>query len=384
MSADWAVFAIVASLRLLVPLAIPRYPLPAILAALLLDGVDQTLFQHFTALPLDHYQGYDKSLDIYYLTIAYISTLANWEDRFALRLGRLLFYWRLIGVALFEVTDLRGLLLLFPNTFEYFFIFYEGCRLRWHPRRIARRTLIAAAALIWICIKLPQEYWLHIAQLDATDWIKTQLLGASLDTPWPTIVARHPITTLLVAATVGLGVVALSRLIARRLPPAERTRRFRAGAGRALFDRERVRRAVDHEARQIVDEALGEKIVLISLVSISFAHVLPSVRATDLQLAIGLGLVVTINTALTHWMARRGAGWAFALRQFVVIGVVNVALVLAYTALRTYLGTPVNAITVLFFALLLTLLLTLFDRYRQVYLMRFTDVENHSSGANGL
>ena len=41
------VFLAVVGARFLVPLLIPRYPLPAIVAALILDGVDQTIFQSF-------------------------------------------------------------------------------------------------------------------------------------------------------------------------------------------------------------------------------------------------------------------------------------------------------------------------------------------------
>ena len=38
---DWTVFVLVVGLRLVVPLFIPRFPLPAILAALVIDGVDK-------------------------------------------------------------------------------------------------------------------------------------------------------------------------------------------------------------------------------------------------------------------------------------------------------------------------------------------------------
>jgi hypothetical protein len=122
---DLLVFWFVAAARFIVPLTIPRYPLPGITASLILDAVDQTIFQQFPGLDLKNYQGYDKALDIYYLTIAYISTLRNWKNHFAFQVSRFLFYWRLVGVALFELTQLRMLLLIFPNTFEYFFIFYE-------------------------------------------------------------------------------------------------------------------------------------------------------------------------------------------------------------------------------------------------------------------
>ena len=58
-TSDWLIFWVVAAARFLLPLTIPRYPLPGIVASLLLDGVDQTIFQQFTSLPLDGYQGYD-------------------------------------------------------------------------------------------------------------------------------------------------------------------------------------------------------------------------------------------------------------------------------------------------------------------------------------
>ena len=147
-------------------------PLPAIIACLLLDGVDQSIFQAFTNLPLDGYQSYDKALDIYYLTVAYIATLRNWTNLLAFRVSRFLLYYRLVGVVLFELTGLRALLLLFPNTFEYFFIWYEAVRLWWNPRRLSRVAVITAAAAIWIVIKLPQEYWIHIFQGDVTDTLK--------------------------------------------------------------------------------------------------------------------------------------------------------------------------------------------------------------------
>ena len=51
-SADLAVVVAVVAARLLVPLAIPAYPLPAVLAALAVDAVDQTVFQSYTRLDL--------------------------------------------------------------------------------------------------------------------------------------------------------------------------------------------------------------------------------------------------------------------------------------------------------------------------------------------
>jgi hypothetical protein len=69
---DTAIVIAVVGARLLVPLFIPRFPL-IIIIALVLDAADQTIFQEFTEVNTGEdgpYQGYDKALDIYYLTIA--------------------------------------------------------------------------------------------------------------------------------------------------------------------------------------------------------------------------------------------------------------------------------------------------------------------------
>jgi hypothetical protein len=370
-TSGWLVFWVVAVARFLLPLTIPRYPVPGIVASLLLDAVDQTIFQQFPGLRLEGYQGYDKALDIYYLAVAYISTLRNWANHFAFQVSRFLFYWRLAGVALFELTHFRPLLLIFPNTFEYFFIFFEVYRLRWDPQRMSKKLLIGAAAFIWIVIKLPQEFWIHIAQIDTTDFIKVDLFGVAADTPWSEIVRTWPWVFVIAVAVVLLILVAAFWFLRRRLRPADRALAFSSDAYQPAFSEEQVRSAIASEARQIVDAALVEKIVLLALVSLCFAQVLPDVRATDLQLVIGVAFGVIVNTVLSHWLARRGFGWAFARQEFVVMLGVNLGLLLAYTFLRSRIDAPVSLANALFFAFLLTLLVTLYDRYRQVYLIRF-------------
>jgi hypothetical protein len=91
----------------------------------------------------------------------------------------LLWLYRLSGVALFQIvhgpadeSSWRWLLLVFPNTFEYFLIAYETVRLRWDPPRMSRRLVVGIVAFIWIFIKLPQEWWIHAARLDFTDFAR--------------------------------------------------------------------------------------------------------------------------------------------------------------------------------------------------------------------
>ena len=97
-TSDIAVFLVVLALRFIIPLFIPRFPLPAILLALVLDAADQTIFQQFTNLNLDGYQNYDKALDIFYLTIAFLAVYRNWTNTSAINVARFLWYYRLIGV----------------------------------------------------------------------------------------------------------------------------------------------------------------------------------------------------------------------------------------------------------------------------------------------
>jgi hypothetical protein len=369
---DLLVFWFVAAARFIVPLTIPRYPLPGITASLILDAVDQTIFQQFPGLDLKNYQGYDKALDIYYLTIAYISTLRNWKNHFAFQVSRFLFYWRLVGVALFELTQLRMLLLIFPNTFEYFFIFYEAFRLRWDPSRMSKKLVIGAAALIWIVIKLPQEYWIHIGQIDTTDWIKMYLFGVPVDTSWGMIFNTWPGVCLGGLIAVGAFLYAIWRLLKKRLPLPDRPLAFSADAYQPAYSSEQVRQAVEMEATQILDTALLEKILLVTLVSLCFAQVLPGVQATDLELVFLVSIVVILNTTLSHWLARRGFGGVFTLLQFVVLVLVNSTALLVYSVLRNMIGDRVIFANALFFIILFSLLITLYDRFRQVYLMWFS------------
>lgn len=364
------VFLIVVGARLVVPLFIPRYPIPAGLAALVIDGVDQTIFQRFTSLQLAGYQSYDKALDIYYLSIEYLATLRNWANLTAFTMSRILFYVRLVGSLLFEVFHLRALLLLFPNTFEYFFLFYEGVRLRWDPRRMSQATVIGAAFAIWVVIKVPQEYWIHVAQLDVTDTLKTRVFGAPLGTPWGEIVGQHLSTFIALAAGLLVLVLVARWLIVTKLPPAAWRFSFDADAhGRDVSpaEAEAARRA---DARVLFTAGLLEKVVLVSILTVIFALILPNARMGALQIAAGVATVILANTVITEWLVRSGVRWRSSAAEFAVMAVVNVALVALFSASLPWMNASIDAPATLFGILLLTLLVTLYDRYRPYHQVR--------------
>ena len=74
---DVVIVLLVVGARLLVPLAIPKFPFPASIAAVVSDYLDGTVYEAFAHVGLTDYQGYDKALDVYYLSIQYLSTMRN-------------------------------------------------------------------------------------------------------------------------------------------------------------------------------------------------------------------------------------------------------------------------------------------------------------------
>jgi len=341
------VFILIVGARLLVPLWIPRFPLPAILLALVLDGVDGGVFERFTTLPLDNYQSYDKALDIYYLTIAYLSTIRNWTNQTAVQVGAFLLYFRLVGVLIFEFTNTRAILFIFPNTFEYFFIFYELVRLRWNPERMGRKAVYGAAAAIWIVIKLPQEYWIHIAQRDVTDTL-----------------AENPVLIPILGVSIAIILGVAYWIIMHRMPPADHVPSFAVPdpvpAGRMAATLHRFRQ------NQLRDQGLLEKAVLISLISTIFSQILPRTTLTATQTIIGVAIVVVVNALISEVLARRGMDWSSAMRHFGTMVVING--LLAVTFLRMLPGREegVDVANLIFLLFLVSLLVTLFDRFRAI------------------
>ncbi len=121
---------------------------------------------------------------------------------------------------------------------------------------------------------------------------------------------------------------------------------------------------------RFIDHELVEKIALVSLVSIIFSQMLPNVETTPLAMAIGVTVLVTSNTAISEWIARRGRGWGSALRQFISMAVLNIGLTITFLWIIPMELTRMSAQTTLFFLLLITLIITLYDMYRPKYLVR--------------
>lgn len=355
---DLIVFLVVCLLRLGVPLLILRYPLPAIVFALVLDAADQTIFQAMTDIDLTNYQSYDKALDVYYLAIAYIATFRNWRNSTAILVAAGLWYYRLVGVTIFELTEWRPLLLIFPNTFEYYFIALAIVRLGWDDAKLTRNQILAIAAGIWIFIKLPQEWWIHIAQLDVTDFVKGDLLGVETTDGWGTAFGNRPLVTAAIVAVLA-AIVAVCVVLWKRTPPRDHPITFDADKV-SSFDR-RTPRSIPKRPWL---EGLLEKVVLIALLSIIFGRAIPGSTATIPEIFFGVAVLVASNAAVTQWLQRRGHSWDSVALSFLGNLVVNVALLALLVILLPSDDEGSSTLGSAFFLFLLSLVIALFDRYR--------------------
>ncbi len=344
---DVLLIGLIVGARLIVPLLIFVCPLPAILVALVLDGIDQTLL-HSGLSPAKwdaiegSYQGYDKALDVYYLALAYLSTLRSWENLFALEVGRFLWYFRLVGVTLFEVLhdssspdSWRWLLLVFPNVFEYFFIGYEAVRLRWDPRRLTRRAVVGLAAFLWVFVKLPQEWWIHVAQLDFTD------TAAEHSWIYPTL-----------AVLVVVGCAGLWWAVRNVFPPKDWDLRFIVRLGRR-----------PPVPMPLIGWPLAEKIALTGLLCISFVEVLPRTNATPIRVVLTVALFVALDSVVSTYVAARSPASMTVPVVFVTVVLINVGVV----EVLHLLSSRFRVEHALFFAGLLSLLVACYDWCRPSY-----------------
>jgi len=80
-----------------------------------------------------------------------------------------------------------------------------------------------------------------------------------------------------------------------------------------------------------------------------------------------VALIIIANTVVSQWFVKRGVDWQSAVREFLVMAVVNLAILGLFSVILPGMNVPLDAPATLFGLLLLTLLVTLYDRFRPYY-----------------
>ena len=152
---------IIVLIRLIVPLTIFRWPLAGGVLALVADALDIVLASLIDLGGLWSYHSLDKYLDTYYMGIEAVvaqrwAALPRWT-------ATALFGYRLIGVVLFEATNIRLFLFFFPALFENFYLFYAALRRFWPDYDLTPKRLAFWLAVLLVP-KMVQEYVIHYAR----------------------------------------------------------------------------------------------------------------------------------------------------------------------------------------------------------------------------
>ena len=364
MPRDQLIYAAVVAVRLILPLLIARYPLPVIVGCLTVDALDETIFQAFTHRDLNGYQVYDKALDVYYLTLAYLSTIRNWGGGPDFTVGRWLWYYRLIGVAIFEYTSAGWILLVFPNAFEYYFIAIEWYKVHRNPNRLSARRTWTIAAINWIAIKLPQEWWVHVADLDFTDFVLRHLFGATAGTSWTSAVSDRPITSVgMVAAAVALSAGAIR--LSQRLPPEEWATTLDANRQDELMGWRVPRRGA--RPGVFLGWAFAEKVALVAIVLVIFARILPGTETHVGSVLAVTTYLLAVNAVLSQVLASRRASWRSTAAQFAWMAYANLAVLFATSAAVGRDRGDAALRTTVFLVALVTLIVVIYDRSHSVF-----------------
>ncbi len=117
---------IIALTRLAGSVAVLRWPFYGSLLAILVDLSDLFVMNLLDLGGVRNYQTFDKALDQVYMA-AFLFVAWRWggvERAVAVAL----YGFRLLGFAVFELTESRDVLLFFPNLFEFWFVFCAARR----------------------------------------------------------------------------------------------------------------------------------------------------------------------------------------------------------------------------------------------------------------
>jgi hypothetical protein len=172
---------IIAVVRVLGSLPVLFFPFPGAIIATLTDQSDLFLMNLIHAGGVRDYQEFDKTLDQVYM-LTFLMVALRWHG-IPRTIAVVLYIYRVIGVITFEITGVRDILIVFPNLFEFWFVFVAALKFfhleaddpvrRDSPegRRFANlvpfrysTAQLASVIPVLLAVKLFQEYALHVGR----------------------------------------------------------------------------------------------------------------------------------------------------------------------------------------------------------------------------
>jgi hypothetical protein len=171
---------VIAAIRIAGSLPVLRWPLAGGLLAILVDLSDLLLRDVLDLGGVGDYQSLDKWLDQVYLA-TFLIVAWRWSG-LPRQVALGLYVFRLVGFTLFELTGERGLLLAFPNVFEFWFLLVAAVG----PARVASwgAGRVVACLVALTALKEVQEWALHgarmfdsVSSLEFLELVRQRLTG---------------------------------------------------------------------------------------------------------------------------------------------------------------------------------------------------------------
>ena len=149
---------IIGTIRVLGSLPVLRWAFVGAIIAILVDASDIFLMNLIDLGGLGGYHQFDKYADQAY-AVTFLIVALRWRGP-ARNVAVGLFAYRAVGIIAFEASGERWLLLLFPNLFEFWFLFVASLP-HWNPGFVftPRRALSVGGLLL--AAKECQEFVLH-------------------------------------------------------------------------------------------------------------------------------------------------------------------------------------------------------------------------------
>jgi hypothetical protein len=148
----------------------------------------------------------------------------------------------------------------------------------------------------------------------------------------------------------------------KTLPPPDWSLSFDIDA---TLDRRSVTPPPEPAWQPVLSWYMFEKIALVSMVTTIFALVLPENDVSARGVLVPVAFVIIANSFVSTWLARRGRTWASTMTEFGAMAAVNFAAAFVFIAFVRQSDSSINEAASVFFVLLLTLIITLFDRYHR-------------------
>ena len=191
--------------------------------------------------------------------------------------------------------------------------------------------------------------------------MKEDVFGVAVDTSWGEALSQNLwFVALLIAVAVGVG-IGINRL-RKDLPEPDYSFGFDVDRTQ---DHHKITAPPDPAWQPVISWYAFEKVALVSMVSTIFALVLPGNEVSFLGIVAPVAFIIIVNAFASTWFARRGTDWASIGVEFVAMAAVNFGSALIFILLVRSSDDSINEAATLFFVLLLTLIVTLFDRFHR-------------------